>query len=112
MEDPSHWPRPAKRVFRKTCFRQLKSETRLVREREPSIHHSHSRESQPLFPNFVRGCRPHLAADLLDDKVRHGRIDMNRREPADRPFARVGRHGTDETFAAAATFHKAVMPPT
>ena len=41
--------------------------------------------------SFVSGCNP--AADLLNQKVRRRRIDMDGGEAADRTFARMRRHG-------------------
>jgi hypothetical protein len=42
-----------KRVLGQAGFAQLETETGLVRNREPAVHHSHGRESEPFFPDLV-----------------------------------------------------------
>src|SRR3954471_7088981 len=93
VKDTRHRPGSAKGIFREAGFGDLKSEARLLRQREPSLDHAHGRKTQPLLPDPVGGSGLDLTADFLHDKVRHSGIDVQRREPTNGTLTRVRRHG-------------------
>src|SRR3954463_1251858 len=55
VENSGHGAGTAERVLSKRRLIQLKSQTRFLGQWEPSIHHPHGREAQPLLPDLIVG---------------------------------------------------------
>src|SRR5579872_3799697 len=93
VKNARHGLGTAEREFRQAGFAQFEAESGPLRERKTPVHHPHGRKAEPLLPDLLFRSGSDTATDLLDEKVRHRRIDVERCQAADRTFTSMRRHG-------------------
>src|SRR4051795_2241115 len=87
----SRWERSSalKRILFQGGFADFHSKARSRRQRISAVCHPHCRKTEQVLPHTIHLACLNETANLLAQKVRNGRINVQTRNTAHRSFARV-----------------------
>src|SRR5665213_1434487 len=83
VPDEFHGYRAAKWILLQRRFAEFETQPWFCGQRHSTVHHAHGGKSEPLCPDLFFLSYVDKAADFLNQKVRHGGVDVKRGEDSD-----------------------------